>query len=86
MPEKPGFIDNFQIFMRRVNELWGLHKVVTSAPALANMDIGELWLGDGSESSPDAGSNALYFKVDAGKIIVIAVANGGGSTATRHIT
>ncbi|MFZ5906266.1 MAG: hypothetical protein ACOYVJ_02505, partial [Nitrospirota bacterium] len=55
--------------------------VVSAAPALANMAIGSIKLGDGTETG---GADALYFKPDATKICVIYT--NGTTVGTRNIT
>jgi len=84
----PRVGDHFSLLslVRHLNHIWGKNDVVKVAPTLNQMSIGELVIGDGTESDPDSGSNAIYFKPDATKIVVISVAAGGGSSATRHIT
>lgn len=81
---KPGFQLSLPSYMSRVEEVWGIKEVVASAPVLADMDVGEIFIGDGTESSPAAGSNAIYFKPDSATIVVIA--SNGSSLATRNIT
>lgn len=84
----PKVGDHFRLssLVNHLNFIWGRHDVVKVAPTLVQMKIGEIVIGDGTESSPDAGSNAIYFKPDDTKIIVIAVASAGASSSTRHIT
>jgi hypothetical protein len=81
---RPGFQLSLPSYMSRVEEVWGIKEVVASAPALADMAVGEIFIGDGTESSPAAGSNAIYFKPDSATIVVIA--SNGSSLATRNIT
>lgn len=45
--------------------------IVTTAPALGDMDVGEIWIGDATESSPAAGSDAVYIKINDATIMVI---------------
>ena len=84
----PRVGDHFSIasLVRHLNHIWGQNDVGKVAPTINQMSRGEIVVGDGTESDPDAGSNAIYFKPDSAKIVVIAVAAGGGSMATRHIT
>ena len=79
-----GHYSNLFDIVKRLNHIWGVSDIVTTAPALADMRVGTVLMGDGTESSPAAGSDALYFKPDAAKIVVIA--SNGSSLATRHIT
>lgn len=56
---------------RRVYQLWGLHQVfTTTAPVLADMQVGEIAIGNGTEA---AGANGLYAKSSKTKIDVYAV-------------
>jgi hypothetical protein len=71
-------------FQSQVAELINKTHVFTSAPSLEEMEIGEMALGDGTESSPAAGSDALYFRPDSSKIVVIS--SNGSTLATRNIT
>ena len=71
-------------YQSQVAELINKVHVFTAAPSLEEMEIGEIALGDGTESSPAAGSDALYFRPDASKIVVIS--SNGSSLATRSIT
>ena len=81
---KPAYVSSLIEYQSVVNELWGKHQIFTTAPTLAQMNMGELAFGDGTEASPAAGSDAVYFKPDAAKIAVIA--SDGATLATRFIT
>ncbi len=81
---KPDLLLNIDAWRKKAVELWGRHQIFTTAPALAAMKVGELAFGDGTESSPAAGSDAIYFKPDASKICVIAT--NGTNSAVRNIT
>ena len=88
MVEFIGQQDNIEELITRLQTMEGMLKlrVFTTAPTLAQMDVGEMAIGDGSEASPDAGSNAIYYKPDETKIVVNSTAAAGGSQSQRHIT
>ncbi len=71
-------------YQSQVAELINKVHVFTTAPLLEEMEIGEIALGDGTEASPAAGSDALYFRPDSSKIVVIS--SNGSTLATRFIT
>jgi hypothetical protein len=71
-------------YQSQVAELINKLQVFLTAPSLEEMEIGEIALGDGTEASPAAGSDALYFRPDSSKIVVIS--SNGSSLATRTIT
>jgi len=73
-----------QAYQSQVAELINKMEVFYTAPALEEMEIGEVAIGAGTESSPSASSNALYFKPDSATIVVIA--SDGSTVATRNIT
>ena len=44
----------------------------TTPPILGDMKVGEVAIGNGSESSPSAGSHAIYFKPNDTQIVVLS--------------
>lgn len=70
--------------MEAVNQLWQIQHVFTTAPALEDMDVGQVALGDGTESAPASGSDAIYYKPDNAKIV--CTSTNGSSIAVRFIT
>lgn len=82
--KRPLYKPGLEGYAEEIARMWGLVTVFTTAPALADMKVGEVALGNATESSPAAGSHALYFKPLSTKIMVIAT--NGTNTATRAIT
>jgi hypothetical protein len=75
---------NLESLLTVLDERIGRIPVVTTRPDLGDMEVGELWAGDGTESSPAAGSNAIYIKVDSATIMVVRT--NGTSIEGAHIT
>lgn len=57
--------------------------VYTTPPILGDMKIGEIAIGNGSESSPSADSHALYYKPNESTIVVIST--DGSLISIRYI-
>lgn len=81
---KPASTTEIGFFKREVENLWGKVTVVTAAPALADLAVGEIAIGSATEAAPAAGSHALYFKESTARIVVIST--DGATLATRFIT
>jgi hypothetical protein len=66
-----GAHDTINSLITRLDDLVGLTHTVTVAPALGDMEVGEIWIGDATESSPASGSDALYIKINEATIMVV---------------
>jgi len=79
----PAIGSPIDVFQSQVRELINRAHVFTSAPSLESMEVGESAFGNGTESLPSAGSDALYYKPDKDKIVCLA--SDGDSFSVRFI-
>jgi len=79
----PAIGSPIDVFQSQVAELINRDHVFTSAPSLESMEVGESAYGNATESSPSAGSHALYFKPNRDEIVVLSF--DGVSFSTRYI-